>query len=74
MMHQRPLSLQLTLTIMRAVKRNGKLNVLYKLPKDYQIQKVTTEKWTNYTWRDKSQIKQGRQHFLPLVDMYSKIK
>ena len=29
MMHQRPLSLQLTLTIMRAVKRNGKLNVLY---------------------------------------------
>jgi len=39
MMHQRPLSLQLTLTIMRAVKRNGKLSVLYKLPNRLSITK-----------------------------------
>ena len=36
--------------------------------------RLSTEKWTNYTRRHKCQIWQGRQHFLPLVDLFSKIK
>ena len=39
-----------------------------------KVQKVATEKWTNYTRRHKCQIKQGKPNFPTLVDMFSKIK